>query len=126
MVIRIESQPESHRIRVVHGYTEANRVVGYAAAPRRGVSRVRWKYPVRKLRLGYARYMHGYLGAVAGPLPADHRPFQRHVRVLGGMKCYEMRLINGIFRPLQPITKVMTRAEMTLAVFPEKQVIVRQ
>src|SRR5262245_35095829 len=74
LLMRIESQPESHRIRIVHGNAEANRVVGYAAAARRGVSRVRWKYPVRKLWLGHARYMHGDLGAVAGPLPADHRP----------------------------------------------------
>src|SRR5262249_13587139 len=74
LVIRIESQPESHRIRIVHGNTEANCVVGYAAAARCGVSRVRWKYPMRKLRLGHARYMHGYLGAVGRSLPAYDRP----------------------------------------------------
>src|SRR5262245_61794118 len=124
--MRIEPQPESHRIRVIHGNTEANRMVGYAAAARSGVSRVRWKYPVRKLRLGHPRHMHGDLGAVAGSLPAYHRPFQGHVRVFRGMKRYEMRLIHRIFCSLKPITKVVTRTEMTLAVFPEKQVIVRQ
>src|SRR5262249_55631871 len=94
LVIRVESQPESHRIRIVHGDTEANCVVGYAAAARRGMSRVRWKYPVRKFRLGHARHMHGDFGAVAGSLPADHRSLQSHVRILGGMKRYEMRLIH--------------------------------
>src|SRR5262245_66185104 len=94
LVMRVESQPESHRIRVVHGNTETNRVVGDAAAPRRGVSRVRWKYPVRKLRLGHAGHMHGDFGAVAGSLPADHRSLQRHVRIFGSMKRDEMRLIH--------------------------------
>src|SRR5262249_31501800 len=94
LVMRIESQPESHRIRVIHGNTEANCVVGYAATARRGVSRVRWKDGVRKLRLGHARHVHGDFGAVAGPLPAYYRPFQSHMRILGSMKRDEMRLIH--------------------------------
>src|SRR4030095_14469086 len=69
VIMRIESQPEGHRIRIVHRNPEADRMVGYAAAPRRGVPSVRWKYPVRKLRLRYARHMHRDLCAVAGPLP---------------------------------------------------------
>src|SRR5262249_60282248 len=82
LVMRIESQPESHRIRIVHGNTEANRMVGYAAAARRGVSRVRWKYPVRKLRLGHARHVHGDLRAVGGSFPAYDLSLQCHGWVL--------------------------------------------
>src|SRR5262249_28128814 len=74
LVVRLESQPESPTIRIVHGNTEANRVVGYAAAARLGVSRVRWKCPVRKLRFGHARHVHGELRAVVRPLPAYHGP----------------------------------------------------
>src|SRR4030095_15520794 len=104
-----ESEREFRRVVVIHGNPERNPVVGYAAAPRRGVPSVRWKYPVRKLRLRYARHMHRDLCAVAGPLPADHPPLQGHVWVLRGMKRDQMRLIHGVFRPLEPVTKVMTR-----------------
>src|SRR5262245_47917902 len=93
LVMRIESQPESHRIRVIHGNTEANRVVGYTAAACRGVSRVRWKDPVRQLRLGHARHVHGDLRAVGRSIPANDRSLQSHVRVLRSMKRDEMRLI---------------------------------
>src|SRR5262249_8155136 len=94
LIIRIESQPESHRIRVVHGNTEADRVVGYAAAARSGVSRVRWKYPVRKLRLGHTRYVHGDLRDVGRSFPAYDRPLHCHVRILRSMKLDDMRLIH--------------------------------
>jgi hypothetical protein len=70
--------------------------------------------------------MHGNFRAVRLPFPADHRPLQGHMRILGRMQGNEMRLVHRVFGALEPVAIIMAGTDMALAIFAQKEIVIGQ
>ena len=79
-----------------------------------------------KFRLGHTRNVHGNFRAVRFALPTDDRPLQGHMRILGRMERNQMTLVHRVFGALEPVAIIMAGADVALAIFAQKEIVVGQ